>query len=129
MSDENAWTDEHTRKALRYLCAHVDVGSLSVSIERSDVDSEGGFRRAVVRWIDIFGEDAAVAAVRHVHRGYSTSVSGSNYVLHLRAPNGRKTLCGRVAQFMNCTAEPRHDPNDEEVCGTCRKQAQKGKPQ
>lgn len=62
-------------------------------------------------------------------RDHSTSTRGRNYVLHLCSPDGAKTLCGRVATDVNCTAEPRHDPLDEEVCGSCRRQAQKGKPQ
>jgi hypothetical protein len=50
-----------------------------------------------------------------------TSVSGRNYVLHIR--NGVRTWCGRYCVDVNCASlnESERDPDSETLCRACRK--------
>jgi hypothetical protein len=56
-------------------------------------------------------------------RGFTTSVNGRNYVLHIKG--GAKTLCGRLAQLMNCDAGT---ATDEELCRSCRRKRDREPP-
>lgn len=64
MNVTSHWTPWHAYEALQYLCAALTVDALPVTIVREDVADEESFRRAVVRWVDIDGEEAAVTMVR-----------------------------------------------------------------
>lgn len=67
------WGPEHWNEALRFIGRWLASGkgvSLPLTINPCDVNTEDGFRRFVVREIDINGEEAAVCAVRDfVERG------------------------------------------------------------
>ncbi len=77
MNDATTWTEAHRREALLYLLArfaesaHVEpcLDDLPREIDACDVDSERGFRRAVVRDVDIDGTDEAVRRVRDFAEG------------------------------------------------------------
>ena len=67
------WTEAHQREALRYLGKALsedgDTADLPLAIMRHDVCDEEGFRRAVVRLVDLDGEERAVARVRGLAEG------------------------------------------------------------
>jgi hypothetical protein len=93
------------------LCGGVDLDSVS-DCEEDDVHGKPTCQKCARK-------DPRWSTANDPPREHKTSVGGRDYVLHIA--DGDRTLCGRLAERVNCD---RGTATDEEICRACLRKRQ-----